>query len=129
MDLNTELSRINQNLTSQGVKLKIERRKELLNLRGPLPCSVEKGKFKVQRISLHLKADQEGLREAQVILQMVLFQLKHKQFSWDHWSTKKSQIEDAQNTRSQNDGLESFKSTFFSILVFSSGANIIDLKV
>ena len=82
MDLSCELSKINKDLASQGVKLRIEQRRQLLNLRGPLPCPETKGRLKSQRISLHLNADQEGLKEAQEILHMVLFQLKHKQFSW-----------------------------------------------
>ena len=114
MDLSTELSKINQSLASQGVRLRIEQRKELLNLRGPLPCQDTKGLSKIQRISLHLKANQEGLQEAQEMLQMVIFQLKHNQFNWNHWSKKHPKIIHLKTRDATEDALEDFKSAFFS---------------
>ncbi len=114
MNLSKELSKINQNLASQGVKLRIEQRRDLLNLRGPLPCTDRKGITKIQRISLHLNADQKGLKEAQEMLQMVLFQLKHNQFSWTHWSRKIPEHLPQKRRNSTEEALESFKSAFFS---------------
>ncbi len=114
MDLINELSQINQRLASNGIKLRIEQRNNLLNIRGPMPCPKEEGISKRQRISLHLKADPEGLEEAQKILQLVHYQIKHKQFNWGNWSNKSVQKAKKHSVNTANEVIESFKSTFFS---------------
>ncbi len=113
MNLINELAKINLDLWSKGIKLRIERRRELLNLRGPLPCSTSKGMLKDQRISLHLNADSEGLQEAQKMLELVLFQLKHEQFNWDNWSSKRIQTKPRIRISSSDAAIENFKSAFF----------------
>ena len=54
-----------------GSKLKIEKRGEKLNIRGSLPSKNDMNIFKVQRISLGLKADLIGLEEAKKKLQLL----------------------------------------------------------
>ncbi|WP_320667315.1 site-specific integrase [Prochlorococcus sp. MIT 1307] len=114
MELNTELARINHDLASKGIKLRIERRETLLNIRGPLPCNTSKELVKNQRISLHLNADEDGLIEAQKMLQMVLFQLKHQQFKWEHWSKKRLAKKPTALKNAATEAVKSFKSAFFS---------------
>ena len=114
MNLCHQLTEINQDLASKGIRLRIEQRKELLNLRGPLPCPKEQGLLRSQRISLHLNADLNGLREAQKILELVLYQLDHEQFQWEHWSEKKAEREPLIGVIAIEEAVESFKTAFFS---------------
>ncbi len=114
MNLCHQLTEINQDLASKGIRLRIEQRKELLNLRGPLPCPKEQGLLRSQRISLHLNADLNGLREAQKILELVLFQLDHEQFQWEHWSEKKAERKPLIGIIAIEEAVESFKTAFFS---------------
>ena len=114
MDLTSELAKINQDLASKGIKLRIEQRNNLLNLRGQLPCLATKGLSSSQRISLRINADQEGLEEAQRMLQMVLFQLKHNQFNWEHWSKKELHRATKETINNSIDAIRSFESAFFS---------------
>ena len=88
MNIAAKLLKINQELASKGISLRIEQRRHLLNLRGPLPSRTQKETFKTQRISLRLPAQPEGIQEAQKMLEIVLFQLKHNQFNWGNWSKK-----------------------------------------
>ena len=57
MDLDNNLTIINKELSSKGIKLRIEQRGERLSLRGPLPSKVNQGVLHVQRIPLQLKAN------------------------------------------------------------------------
>ncbi len=113
MDLITELAKINKDLSSKGARLRIEQRGGRLNLRGPLPCQNSKGPYKDQRISLRLNADHEGLKEAQKILQIVLFQLKQDQFDWAHWSNRRQHTTQRKEVHSAQEAVENFKSVFF----------------
>jgi len=90
MDLSGDLARINMGLAGAGIRLRIERRGSRLNLRGPLPCRQMPERIRVQRLSLGLPADREGLREAERLLQLVELQLRRQQFRWDQWSTTSS---------------------------------------
>ena len=114
MNLSKQLAEINQALADKAIRLRIEQRKELLNLRGPLPCPKKQGLIRHQRISLHIKADLEGLQEAEKLLDLVLFQLKHEQFQWDHWSNKKAKRKPLQGIIAIEEAVGSFKSAFFS---------------
>jgi len=67
------------------VSLRLERRGRRLGLRGPLPCRKGSGRFPVQRISLGLEADQEGLEAARSQLRRVLQHLQQESFSWSEW--------------------------------------------
>ncbi len=113
MDLSTELAKFNKELASKNIKLRIEQRRNLLNLRGPLPCPTRQGMSRVQRISLHLPAERDGLEEAQKMLQIVLFQLKQKQFNWEHWSSKRLQKAPTKVIQNAFEAVESFKLAFF----------------
>ena len=64
MNLIQEINNVNDKFATRGSKLKIEKRGERLNIRGSLPSKEDKDNFKVQRISLGLKADIPGLEEA-----------------------------------------------------------------
>ena len=86
MALSNQLNKINTDLSSRGIRLRIEQRGGLLNLRGQLPCKQEEGKSKIQRISLRIEATQEGLKEAQRTLELVHLELERKQFKWNHWA-------------------------------------------
>lgn len=114
MDENEQLLNINQNLVSKGIKLRIERRGGKLNIRGPLPDKKSPNKFKVQRISLRLSSDSNGLNEARKIVELIIFQLDKDQFSWSHWIKEKdlTSIQGKQLNLDKN--LESFKDVFFS---------------
>ena len=80
-----EISVINDKFATKGCKLKIEKRGEKLNIRGLLPLKENKHISKVQRISLGLKADLNGLEEAQKKLQLINLQLELNQFNWLNW--------------------------------------------
>ncbi|MFL0755759.1 MAG: hypothetical protein AB8B45_00545 [Prochlorococcus sp.] len=69
MDLSSELININRALAGSGINLRIEQRGRWLNLRGPLPCRKGTGPIKSQRISLQIEAEQQGLKEAERVLQ------------------------------------------------------------
>ena len=73
MNLIQEINIVNDKFASKGSKLKIEKRGEKLNIRGSLPSKENKDNFKVQRISLGLKADYSGLEEAKKKLQLIIF--------------------------------------------------------
>ena len=44
----------------------------------------------MQRLSLGLAADPDGLRDAEHTLRQVQRQLQRRQFSWDDWSSERS---------------------------------------
>ena len=114
MSLSRELINFNNNLSSKGIKLRVEQRGKKLTLRGPLPCRENPFTSKVQRISLNLPASREGLEESKKILELILLQLKHQQFDWKHWSKKGGQ---KTQYRERNDilkAVKSFEKAFFS---------------
>jgi hypothetical protein len=96
MNLIQQISNVNDKFATQGSKLKIEKRGEKLNIRGSLPSKEDKNNFKIQRISLGLKADISGLEEAKKKLQLINLQLELNQFDWINWigNTYKKQIKD-----------------------------------
>ena len=64
MNVIQEINNVNHKFANQGSKLKIEKRGEKLNIRGSLPSKEDNKNYKIQRISLGLKADISGLEEA-----------------------------------------------------------------
>ena len=64
MNVIQEINNVNDKFATEGGKLRIEKRGEKLNIRGSLPSKNGKNDFTVQRISLGLKADFNGLEEA-----------------------------------------------------------------
>ncbi|MDA9728959.1 site-specific integrase [Prochlorococcus sp. AH-736-N17] len=85
MNVIQEINNINDKFATRGSKLRIEKRGEKLNIRGSLPSKENKNNFKIQRISLGLKADISGLEEAKKKLQLINLQLELNQFDWIHW--------------------------------------------
>ena len=85
MNLIKEINNVNDKFATNGSKLKIEKRGEKLNIRGSLPSKEDKNNFKIQRISLGLKADISGLEEAKKKLQLINLQLELNQFDWINW--------------------------------------------
>jgi len=77
----------NARLAAAGVALRLERRGLRLGLRGPLPCRRGSGALRVQRISLGLAADAEGLEQACERLRRVQDALQQHRFRWSDWSS------------------------------------------
>ena len=111
MHLGKELLKINHALSEKGVKLRIEQRGGKLNLRGPLPCRLNKGITRIQRLSLGLPSSQEGLHDATKKLQLILLQIDHNQFEWKHWSTQIGKKEHKKNTTKAFEAIKSFESS------------------
>ncbi len=93
MNVIQEINNVNDKFATQGSKLRIEKRGEKLNIRGSLPSKENKNNFKIQRISLGLKADLSGLEEAKKKLQLINLQLELNQFDWINWISKTNQKE------------------------------------
>ena len=85
MNVIQEINNVNDKFATQGSKLRIEKRGEKLNIRGSLPLKEDKNNFKIQRISLGIKADISGLEEAKKKLQLINLQLELNQFDWINW--------------------------------------------
>ncbi len=96
MNVIQEINNVNDKFATKGSKLKIEKRGEKLNIRGSLPSKEDNNNFKIQRISLGLKADISGLEEAKKKLQLINLQLELNQFDWINWIGKsyKKEIKD-----------------------------------
>ena len=90
MDENQKLLDINQDLESKGINLRIEKRGKVLNIRGSLPDKKSHNLSKVQRISLKLPNDINGLEEARKAIELIDFQLKKSQFCWSNWIKEKA---------------------------------------
>ena len=85
MNIIHEINVINRKFLIKGSKLKIEKRGGKLNIRGSLPSKENKNIQKVQRISLGIDADTDGLEEAKKKLQLINLQLELNQFEWRNW--------------------------------------------
>ncbi|MBW3041551.1 site-specific integrase [Prochlorococcus marinus] len=114
MDANQKLLDINQDLESKGITLKIEKRGKVLNIRGSLPDKKSPNLSKVQRVSLKLPFDINGLEEAKKAIELIDFQLKKNQFSWSHWIKEKTISSTKSNNQNIVNEIESFKKKFFS---------------
>ena len=93
MNVIQEINNVNDKFATQGSKLRIEKRGEKLNIRGSLPSKEDKNIFKIQRISLGIKADISGLEEAKKKLQLIILQLELDQFDWINWIDKSNKKE------------------------------------
>ena len=91
MNIIHEINVINRKSLIKGSKLKIEKRGGKLNIRGSLPSKENKNIQKVQRISLGIDADTDGLEEAKKKLQLINLQLELNQFEWRDWITSSIQ--------------------------------------
>ncbi len=89
MSLSEPLEEIRRNsnaaLASFGIGLRIECRGRRLNLRGLLPVRQQPGQRSVQRLSLGLENNRDGLLEAEQIARVIDAQLKRDQFRWEQW--------------------------------------------
>ena len=90
MEENQKLLDINQGLESSGINLRIEKRGNVLNIRGSLPDKKSPSLSKIQRISLKLPYDINGLEEAKKAIELINFQLKKNQFCWSQWIREKA---------------------------------------
>ena len=90
MELKCALDQLNRQLADEGHSLRVEQRGQRLNLRGRLPDRRNPGVERMQRLSLGLAADPDGLRDAEHTLRQVQRQLQRRQFSWDDWSSERS---------------------------------------
>ena len=91
MNIIHAINDINKKFLIKGSKLKIEKRGGKLNIRGSLPSKENKNIQKVQRISLGIDADTDGLEEAKKKLQLINLQLELNQFEWRDWITSSIQ--------------------------------------
>ena len=113
MNVIQEINNINDKFATQGSKLRIEKRGEKLNIRGSLPSKEDKNNFKIQRISLGIKADISGLEEAKKKLQLINLQLELNQFDWIHWISNPNKNEIKNDFEFPNK-LNQFEEFFFS---------------
>ena len=114
MDEKQKLLDINQDLESKGINLRIEKRGKVLNIRGALPDKKSPSLYKVQRISLKLPYDINGLEEAKKAIELIDFQLKKNQFYWSHWIKEKAITSIKSKKLDLSNEIESFKKQFFS---------------
>ena len=114
MDENQKLLDINQDLESKGINLRIEKRGKVLNIRGSLPDKKSHNLSKVQRISLKLPYNINGLEEARKAIELIDFQLKKNQFCWSNWIKEKGVSSTKTNKTLVSNEIESFKRKFFS---------------
>ena len=114
MDENQKLLDINQDLESKGINLRIEKRGKVLNIRGSLPDKKCPSLSKVQRISLKLPYDINGLEEAKKAIELIDFQLKKSQFCWSHWIKEKPISSIKSKKLDIANEIKSFKKQFFS---------------
>ena len=114
MEENQKLIDINKDLESKGINLRIEKRGRVLNIRGSLPDKKFPNLSKVQRISLKLPFNINGLEEAKKAIELIDFQLKKSQFSWSHWIREKAISSKTSKNLDLNNKIESFKKQFFS---------------
>ena len=113
MDFANEISYINTGLASKGIKLRLEKRGGVINVRGPLPSKETRDILKIQRISLKLPANLEGLRESEKLIELLLLQLRHDQFHWEDW--KKENPEKKETIyKDVSEYINKFESVFFS---------------
>jgi len=112
MNVIQEINNVNDKFATQGSKLRIEKRGEKLNIRGSLPSKEDKNNFKVQRISLGIKADISGLEEAKKKLQLINLQLELNQFDWINWISKSNKKEIKNDFEFPN-RLNQFEESFF----------------
>ena len=112
MNVIQEINNVNDKFATQGSKLRIEKRGEKLNIRGSLPTKEDKNNFKIQRISLGIKADIYGLEEAKKKLQLINLQLELNQFDWINWISNPNKKE-IKNDFAFPNRLNQFEEFFF----------------
>ncbi|MFZ9620805.1 MAG: site-specific integrase [Prochlorococcaceae cyanobacterium] len=115
--LSRQLEQSNAMLAAAGIRLRLEQRGRRLNLRGPLPRRDAPAELQVQRLSLGLAADADGIREAQRRLLQVHEQLEQQRFNWQDWSERPSSNSSSSSSSCRaalEQQLSSFEAAFFS---------------
>ena len=79
-------SAINDSPKIKGSSIAVERRGARLGIRGRLPPKSGSGKNSHQRISLGIPADERNAKVAEILVLLIIDQLKRNDFSWDKWS-------------------------------------------
>ncbi|MEB3275614.1 MAG: site-specific integrase [Cyanobacteriota bacterium] len=77
-----QLEQHNQLLAAAGIRLRLEQRGGRIGLRGPLPCRQMPARQQIQRLSLGLLADADGLQQAHRRLLQVHHEVEQGLFSW-----------------------------------------------
>lgn len=113
MDLYTDLITTNQALAKRGITLRIEQRGQRLNLRGALPPRSGTGRAKIQRLSLGLPADQEGMIEAARMIELVNHQLQIGRFDWAQWLNRPGSEETREVSGEPAELISRFHAAFF----------------
>ncbi len=113
MNVIQEINNVNDKFATQGSKLRIEKRGEKLNIRGSLPSKEDKNNFKIQRISLGIKANISGLEEAKKKLQLINLQLELNQFDWINWINNPNKKKEIKNDFEFSKKLNQFEEFFF----------------
>lgn len=122
MNRSEELDQIRRNanasLASIGIGLRIECRGCRLNLRGTLPGRKKPDLRSVQRLSLGLQNDRDGLREAEQIARLIDTQLRRDQFRWEQWIKTPAETTSTAPTAGRDRALldqqlKSFEQAFF----------------
>ena len=113
-----KLQQQNQLAAAAGIRLRLERRGDRLNLRGPLPCRQGGAQLRVQRLSLGCAADSAGLQLAQQQLLQVHQQLQQGCFDWQQWQGRTVPADQAlqdqpSSCSALNSELERFEQSFF----------------
>ncbi|MEY4360258.1 MAG: hypothetical protein RLZZ631_1744 [Cyanobacteriota bacterium] len=111
--LDTAIQAHNAVLAASGVSLRLERRGQRLALRGPLPGRQGGTKLSVQRISLGLPADQDGLEQARTALRRVVQQLQQQTFCWSQWGGLPKQAPSQATGPDAAAVIERFERSFF----------------
>lgn len=101
-------------LAAQGSKLRIEQRGSRLNLRGLLPLRLDPSQTKLQRISLGVMADPDGLDHALHAAALVRLQLEQNCFDWSAWSARRRSPHALEPTQAVDTALKRFEKAFFS---------------
>ena len=114
MELPSQLITANEELAAQGSRLRIEQRGQKLGLRGTLPRRDDRARQSVQRISLGLNADPQGVEEASQTARMVQRQLERSTFKWDDWRLRSIQPTASVTAVGPQSAIERFQQSFFS---------------
>ncbi|QNI66864.1 site-specific integrase [Synechococcus sp. BMK-MC-1] len=114
MEFEKALDSANTRLAAQGSKLRIEQRGSRLNLRGLLPLRLDPSQNKLQRISLGVMADPDGLDHALHAAALVRLQLEQNCFDWSAWSARRRSPHALEPTQAVDSALKRFEKAFFS---------------
>ena len=113
MEFERALVSANTRLAAQGSKLRIEQRGRRLNLRGLLPRRQDPDKLGIQRISLGVSADADGLEHAIHSASLIKLQLEQGCFDWSLWSARRGEARTQLPAQAAIRAVDRFKQAFF----------------